>query len=244
MTRSATTTAGLSPSPSPITQSTVPLKAAPGKGAGTIATMEALKKRATMKEMEDEYESGAKKMKNDLEEVEENLKVVTSRIAKARKTLNAVQAEFVRKTAHSTAELLLGQMAKDGTTKIGPNDPAAPEMQRLTNTTLEQSDVIASSERLKYRPSASDGKFGFFKTGTKTIQNERGETVNLNVHLVAKAKYDYLTEKNTGLAARHNAMSYNLFDAIVENAVYFPHFLKCGEDFFMIVEEPESWDKE
>lgn len=209
-------------------------------------------------EMEDEYESGAKKMKNDLEEVEENmeevkenieeveenLKVVTSRIAKARKTLNAVQAEFVRKTAHSTAELLLGQMAKDGTTKIGPNDPAAPEMQRLTNTTLEQSDVIASSERLKDRPSASDGKFGFFKMGTKTIQNERGETVNLNVHLVAKAKYDYLTEKNTGLAARHNAMSYNLFDAIVENAVYFPHFLKCGEDYFMIVEEPESWDKE
>ncbi len=254
--RKRRSTSDLKPAHPPLHQSTVSLKAAPGKGAGTIATTEALKHRAAMNDMEDKYEPQAKKVKNDLEEVEEkieevkenieevkeNVEVVTSRIATASAKLTAVQAKYNMNTAHTTAEPLFQQMAKDASTKIGPNDLAAPEMQRLTNTTLEKSDVIAISKRLN--KTGSDGTFAYYKHGTETVQSKEGKTVLLNPHIVGKAIYEHNTEKNMGLAGINKALSRNLIQMIVENAAAFPHILKCGKDYFSIVEEPESWHEE
>ena len=134
-------------------------------------------------------------------------------------------------------------MAKNATAKIGPDDTAASEMQQLTNTSLEKSDVIKASRGLQRFPSETDGKFGFYKRGTKTTTNQYGKTVSLNGHLVNTAKWKYLKEKNMGLPKIIAGKSHNLLETIVQNAALLPHFLECGEDYFQVAEEPISWNK-
>jgi DNA-binding ferritin-like protein len=235
------------PAALPLQQSTVPLAAAPFTSAGNIAADSTTKKmKNDLKEVEEnmkEVEENMKEVKENMKEVKENMEEVESRIDEAKEALFDAHAEYVRKTTHPAAKPLLHQMAKNATAKIGPDDTAASEMQQLTNTSLEKSDVIKASRGLQRFPSETDGKFGFYKRGTKTTTNQYGKTVSLNGHLVNTAKWKYLKEKNMGLPKIIAGKSHNLLETIVQNAALLPHFLECGEDYFQVAEEPISWNK-
>ena len=65
-----------------------------------------------------------------------------------------------------------------------------------------------------------------------------------NESLVNTAKWKYMEEKNIGLPKIIAGRSHNLLDKIVRYADLLPHAIGCGKDYFLIAEEPESWDKE
>ena len=256
----------VNPANLPPHKSTVSLIAAPGTGAGTVDTTETLKNRAALEEVEDEYKPEIKKLKNnleevdddmeeveenmeevddDMEEVEENMEEVESRIVESRKILIAARTEYALETAHHTAQPLLGAL-KEGentTAEVHPDHPDARPMQKLTGSTLSKGDFKQASQKLQNRPSKTDGALAYYNFGTEMIENKRGVKVHKNPSIVKTKQWEIMEKDERGLPNYLAEKSHNLLTGIPENSILLPHILGCGVGYFIIAEEPATWNK-
>ena len=218
-------------------QSDVPLNAAPLKGAGTTTATEALKNKAALKDLDEEFAPRVKEATEDLDKADRRMK-------EALKTLKAAKTTLLHPRAKTLFDALEQEGGEKATAKIDPKHEAASRMQQLTNSTLSELDIKVASRNLQNHPSQTNGEFGFYKKGTKEIENKRGVKVNRNKHIVSTALWEVLEKDGRGLPDYNAGKSRNLKEKIVEYSYLLPHVFGCGKDYFLIAEEPKSWDKE
>ena len=211
--------------------------AAPGKGAGTIGTTEALKKKAAFEALDEEFAPHAKKVKEDLDDIDR-------KTLEARKILAAAETELLHETATPLLDAIEQQGGGKASAKLKPTHAAASRMQQLTNSKLSQGDIKEASRSLQKNPSETDGACAYYKFGTKMIENKRGVKVLKNQSIVASERWKILEEDGRGLPDYNAGRSHNLLTEIPKNSILLPHIFGCAEGYWLIAEEPESWSNE
>ena len=211
--------------------------AAPGKGAGTIGTTEALKKKTALEAVDEEFAPHAKKVKEELDDVDRHVK-------EAYKILEAVKTKLLHPKAIPLHDAIKQERGGKATAKLDPDNAAASRMQKMTNSILSKRDVKKASWHLQNNPSETDGDCAFYKYGDETIENKRGKIVIKNLSIVKTEQWKMLEKDNRGLPGYIARKSRNLKELIPKYSKLLANIFDCGKDYWLIAEEPKSWDLE
>ena len=215
--------------------SNVSLMAAPGTGAGTIGTTEALKKKAAFEALDEEFAPHAKKVKEDLDDNDR-------KILEACKILAAAETELWHPKARPLHDAIKQQGGEKATAKLKPTHAAASRMQQMTGSSLSEDDIKGASRRLQNNPSETNGDCAFYKWGDETVENKRGKNVIKNLSIVNTAKWEILEKEERGLPDYLAGKSRKLKEMIPKHANLLPHIIGCGVDYFRLAGAPESWN--